>query len=313
MNIIEIKTSYEDRYVKSYILPSKEYYILVDSGIISSWNELSQKIKAGLNYNKNTPLIVINTHEHWDHIGLNSILLKEKNSIIVSHKAGVEWIENHEYQFQQSFEAFTPELIPDIQTRQVYWKEIGQPVKVQLYLTGNEVLKNDDYELNVICTPGHSPGSICLFDQQKGFLFSGDTVQGCGFFGKLPLYTNVTHYLDSLEKLKRISPCAIYGGHTNLIHGRKNVKNILDEGVKTIESIGRVTKSILKRSASHPKLSEIVKNVCEELNAIYSIHAFFSVLAHINHMAKDNGFAADIADRYIKQRELKIYSESYYE
>jgi len=287
---------------------------LIDSGIVSAWNELSQKVTIGPNYNKNPQLVVINTHEHWDHIGLNAMLLKEKNSLTVAHKAGVKWIEDHEYQFKQSFEAFTPELNPDKQTRQTYWKEVGQPVKVQLLLKGNEIFKNIEYELEVIYTPGHSPGSICLFEKQKGFLFSGDTVQGCGFFGKLPLYTNVTRYLDSIEKLKKLSPYAVYGGHTPLIDGRKNVQRILDEGIQIIESIDKATRITLNRLPSNISLSDVVKGVCEELNANYSIHAFFSVLAHIDHMAKDVPVAFDIASKYIKERNLKLYlKESYFE
>ena len=287
---------------------------MIDSGIVSAWNELSQKVTIGPNYNKNPQLVVINTHEHWDHIGLNAMLLKEKNSLTVAHKAGVKWIEDHEYQFKQSFEAFTPELNPDKQTRQTYWKEVGQPVKVQLLLKGNEIFKNIEYELEVIYTPGHSPGSICLFEKQKGFLFSGDTVQGGGFFGKLPLYTHVTHYLDSLERLKKLSPYAVYGGHTPLIDGRKNVQRILDEGIQIIESIDKATRITLNRLPSNISLSDVVKGVCEELNANYSIHAFFSVLAHIDHMAKDVPVAFDIASKYIKERNLKLYlKESYFE
>jgi len=61
-------------------------------------------------------------------------------------------------------------------------------------------------------------------------------------------------------------------------------------------------------------LSDVVKGVCVELNANYSIHAFFSVLAHIDHMAKDVPVAFDIASKYIKERNLKLYlRESYFE
>ncbi len=286
---------------------------MIDSGIVSAWNELSQKVTIGPNYNKNPQLVVINTHEHWDHIGLNAMLLKEKNSLTVAHKAGVKWIEDHEYQFKQSFEAFTPELNPDKQTRQTYWKEVGQPVKVQLLLKGNEVFKNIEYELEVIYTPGHSPGSICLFEKQKGFLFSGDTVQGGGFFGKLPLYINVTQYLDSLRRLKKLNPCVIFGGHSPRIEG-ENVQQILDEGIQMIESIDKATRITLNRLPSNISLLDVVKGVCKELNANYSIHAFFSVLAHIDHMAKDVPVAFDIASKYIKERNLKLYlRESYFE
>jgi len=312
-NIIEIKTNYEDRFVKNYILPSNDCYIFLDSGILSAWEETSKIIDAKANPFKNNKFVVINTHEHWDHIGLNSMLVKEKNAFIFVHKAGKKWMEDFEYQFQQSFNAFSPELIPDIKTKENYWREIGEPSKVDMYLSGGEIIKNDKYELNVIYTPGHSPGSICLFESQKGFLFSGDTVQGNGFFGKLPLYTNVMQYLNSLKKLKDISPTIIFGGHTPAIEGSKNVKQELDTGIQTIETIEEATRNILKRVSTNVKLSDIVMQICKELNARYSIHAFFSVLAHINTMAEEIPIAADIVDKYIKGKNLMLYKGSCYE
>jgi hydroxyacylglutathione hydrolase len=312
-NIIEIKTNYEDRFVKNYILPSNDYFILIDSGIVSAWDEVYQKINTVPYLCEKTKIVVINTHEHWDHIGLNTKLVKEKNAFIFVHKAGKRWMEDYEYQFSQSFDAFSPELIPDIKTKENYWREIGKPTKVDIYLTGGEIIKNEKYELNVVYTPGHSPGSVCLFESQKGFLFSGDTVQGNGFFGKLPLYTNVTQYLDSLKKLKDISPTIIFGGHTPTIEGRKSVKQELDTGIQTIEKIEETTRNILNRASSNKKLSDIVSQVCRKLNAKYSIHAFFSVLAHINNMKDDVPLAADIVDKYIKGKNLMLYKESCYE
>ena len=309
-NIIEIKTDYEDRFVKNYILPSSDYYILIDSGITSAWDDVYQKINKGPFFCEKTKIVVINTHEHWDHIGLNSKLVKEKNVSIFVHKAGKRWMENYEYQFSQSFDAFSPELITDIKTKENYWREIGEPAKVDMYLTGGEIIKNEKYELNVIYTPGHSPGSVCLFESHKGFLFSGDTVQGSGFFGKLPLYINATQYLNSLKKLKDISPTVIFGGHTPTIEGRKNVKQELDIGIQTIETIEEITRNILNRVPSNKKLSDIVSQVCRKLNAKYSIHAFFSILAHINNMKDDVPLATDIVEKYIKQKNLTLYLES---
>jgi glyoxylase-like metal-dependent hydrolase (beta-lactamase superfamily II) len=295
--IIEVKTNYGKYYVKNYILPSEDYYLLIDSGIVSAWDELSQQIDSISEYDRKPGLVVINTHEHWDHIGLNANLVKEKGALIVAHKAGITWMEDHDYQWQQSFEAFSPELIPAEQKKQLYWKEIGKPVKVQLYLQGGEIFKNQNYKLEIIYTPGHSPASICLFEKQQGFLFSGDTVQGSGFFGNLPLYTNVTHFLDSLKRLKKINPCVIFGGHSPRIEG-EDVQRIIDEGIRTIESVENATRMALNKLTSSHTLSDIVREVCKELDVNYSIHAFFSVLAHINHMAKHIPIAGDISNRY---------------
>lgn len=306
-NVIEVKTNYGKYYMKNYILPSNDYYLLIDTGIVSAWDGLSQKIAQVTAFGRNPVLIVINTHEHWDHIGCNANLVKEKGALIVAHKAGITWMEDHEYQWQQSFEAFSPELIPGEQRKQIYWKKIGKPVKVQVYLQGGEIFKNQNYEVEVIHTPGHSPASICLFEKQQGFLFSGDTVQGRGFFGNLPLYTNITQYLDSLGRLKKINTCVIFGGHSPRIEGG-NVRRIIDEEIRTIESVEKATQMALNKLPSSHKLSDVVREVCKELEANYSLHAFFSVLAHINHMAEYIPVAEEISNRY-QSNKTKIIKE----
>lgn len=306
-NVTEVKTKYGNSYVKNYILSSNDYYLLIDSGIVSAWGKLSQQIAPIPEYDRNSRLVVINTHEHWDHIGLNANLVKEKGALIVAHKAGITWIEDHDYQWQQSFEAFSPELIPVEQIKQLYWKEIGKPVKVQVYLQGGEIFKNQNYKLEIIHTPGHSPASICLFEKQQGFLFSGDTVQGRGFFGNLPLYTNVAKYLDSLGRLKKLNPCVIFGGHSPRIEG-EDIQQILDEGIQTIESVEKATRIALNKLSSSHKLSDVVREVCKELEANYSIHAFFSVLAHINHMAEYIPVAEDILNRYQSNKQEPLRS-----
>jgi glyoxylase-like metal-dependent hydrolase (beta-lactamase superfamily II) len=68
--------------------------------------------------------------------------------------------------------------------------------------------------LRVLHTPGHSPGSICLFDAEEGILFSGDTVFTHGSFGRYDLPGGERHaLLKSLERLSTLDVRAIYPGH----------------------------------------------------------------------------------------------------
>jgi glyoxylase-like metal-dependent hydrolase (beta-lactamase superfamily II) len=64
----------------------------------------------------------------------------------------------------------------------------------------------------VVFTPGHSPGSISLFEEETGYLFAGDII----YDGPL-LYAgpgmNVADYVESFEKLRRLCPKCIYAGH----------------------------------------------------------------------------------------------------
>ena len=66
----------------------------------------------------------------------------------------------------------------------------------------------------LIHTPGHTPGSICLYNEKESLLFSGDTLFNGGY-GRTDLPGGSTaQLLASLEKLNRLpSSTLVYPGH----------------------------------------------------------------------------------------------------
>lgn len=73
--------------------------------------------------------------------------------------------------------------------------------------------------LEVIETPGHTTGGICLYDQVTGSLFSGDTVfaEGIGrtdFEGG-----DINQLRTSLNKLKKLDIKDLYPGHGPNVEG----------------------------------------------------------------------------------------------
>lgn len=72
------------------------------------------------------------------------------------------------------------------------------------YLKSRDEISVGDYCFEVIEIPGHSYGSIALLDRKKKLLLSGDTVQKGPIF-MFGNHRNLDLYIDSLQKLKRIS------------------------------------------------------------------------------------------------------------
>ena len=70
--------------------------------------------------------------------------------------------------------------------------------------------------IRVIHTPGHTPGSLCFFLEQRGILFSGDTLfsDGRRLSRSVPYPgSNGVHYRRSLETLTRLEFDTLCGGH----------------------------------------------------------------------------------------------------
>lgn len=71
-------------------------------------------------------------------------------------------------------------------------------------------------KVQIIHTPGHSPGHICLYDYETEFLFTGDLLYEGTIFAFYPS-TNPVDLVRSLHKITNFSPInRIYGSHHTL-------------------------------------------------------------------------------------------------
>ncbi|MGK5594374.1 MAG: MBL fold metallo-hydrolase [Parachlamydiaceae bacterium] len=88
------------------------------------------------------------------------------------------------------------------------------PVKPDFFFDDGDVISIGDLQLQVIHTPGHSPGGVCFYLPTEGILFSGDTLFK-GTIGNLAFPTAQPDLMWlSLKKLAKIDPkTRVYPGH----------------------------------------------------------------------------------------------------
>ena len=88
------------------------------------------------------------------------------------------------------------------------------------------VLDTGEWKLEVMETPGHSQGSLCLYEPRAKVLFSGDTVFPDGNIGRTDMYGGSTPDLvASIERLTGLDVEIMYPGHME-ITGRDVKKQI---------------------------------------------------------------------------------------
>ncbi|MBU4496117.1 MAG: MBL fold metallo-hydrolase [Acidobacteria bacterium] len=102
------------------------------------------------------PIILINTHGHIDHIGANQDVKEHYNVPLYIHEDDEDML-SKSHLSELSF---------------LLGAKMSPPADG--FLTNGQRIKIGHGELQVLHTPGHSPGSICLFFDR--FLFSGDTL-----------------------------------------------------------------------------------------------------------------------------------------
>lgn len=119
------------------------------------------------------PVFVLLTHGHADHTAaayeFKKTLLDKKDEPVMRegfHLAGKPAALRH---YEQLFSVTLPEEAEE------YYCSVKAPEDIA-YIHDGEVLDLGDRHLEIIETPAHTQGSICILDQSNRMLFSGDTV-----------------------------------------------------------------------------------------------------------------------------------------
>lgn len=76
-------------------------------------------------------------------------------------------------------------------------------------LDEGEIVACGDYRFRVIAIPGHSAGSLAFYDEVKGILLAGDSVQSGGPIFMFGGHRDLDAYIASLEKLERLIPADV--------------------------------------------------------------------------------------------------------
>lgn len=86
------------------------------------------------------------------------------------------------------------------------------PLEITTELDAGDTIDLGDQRFVVLHLPGHTPGSICLFDEQSGALFSGDVIYDDLLLDELH-ESNIDDYIASMRVLRELSPSSVYPGH----------------------------------------------------------------------------------------------------
>lgn len=191
VNTYAIYEPYQFDEAISYLALGEQKAALIDTGTGLG------NIKKVVTELTELPVYVLNTHTHWDHIGNNyrfeEVACYNHPECISKMKQGVP----------------NKKLRPSI-TGDSIWKSLPEgiyadtwhipPAEPSFLLEEADVIDLGGRRLEIIHTPGHSPGSICLLDIKNRILFTGDSY----FPGPLyahPEDVDIRDYMASMNKL----------------------------------------------------------------------------------------------------------------
>ena len=182
----------------AYLMIGTEHSLLIDTGM--GIGNIRHVIDALVS--PSTSLKIINTHTHHDHVGDNwrfaGRILGVRSEFGESNARGSIEEAQNEMQPGMIWEKYLPDGFDRASYR-------IHPFQINEYLQeGDRIRLGEGQELQVISTPGHSPDSISLLDEQQRLLFVGDAF----YQGPILLYrpeTDLQDYMNSLETLAKVS------------------------------------------------------------------------------------------------------------
>jgi glyoxylase-like metal-dependent hydrolase (beta-lactamase superfamily II) len=175
------------RFVCIYLIYGRKI-TLIDSGVASSEQIILDYLNKTGKSPKDIALLIL-THAHPDHIGAAKALKSMSGCAVAAHAAEKTWIEDVDLQARER-------PVPGFKSL------IKGSVPVDLILQDGDVLDlGDGLSLQVLHTPGHSPGSISLWLPQEGALFSADAIPTVG---GMPVYEDIRDSARSIQRLKSV-------------------------------------------------------------------------------------------------------------
>ncbi|MFW9878931.1 MAG: MBL fold metallo-hydrolase [Candidatus Thorarchaeota archaeon] len=301
---IKIDVPWAVRFVSLYTFKINDKNILFDSGLdMGNWSRLFFLALKEINLTVQDIDYCFISHNHSDHVGLAGTL-KQMNpnlKILMSDITAktLKW-ENEEANineldqeakkvaFQMIKYGFNEKQVERVVQFFSYWPQFRKYQKPDIILNDGDRILED---LEVIWTPGHSFGHICLFNSKKQYLFSGDHILSriTPHIGNYLIpnilieqysgydFDNILkHYLNSLDRIDKLNPRIIFPAHQEIIYDpHKRISEIKEHHKNRLAEITRV----IKDNPSTPsRISQLHFGDLDDMNTFLALS---EVLGHL--------------------------------
>jgi glyoxylase-like metal-dependent hydrolase (beta-lactamase superfamily II) len=251
-----------------YVIEGGDGHIVVDAGWDSQeslW-ALQEGLKATLLKLRDIRQVVV-THIHPDHYGLSGKIKQICGAQVAMHRIDAGFISPRYKDFAELVEK-TEQLLrqngvpqdelPELREASLWMNKYVTPDSPDVMLEDGDTISNDSFHFEVLWTPGHSPGHICLYEKERKFILTGDHVlfETTPHVGFNPLSGDnpLGDYVDSLQKLERLKVYFVLPGHGPVFnalglrtekilehheHRKRAIMKSLHDGMKTAYAIAQ--------------------------------------------------------------------------
>jgi len=181
---------------------------------------------------------VVLTHTHMDHMGsahefdhccvhaAEAVAMQDaENHLPLSlgaySKEDKAWFTSIGYDISGGLLTAVPHKDFDIETHQMAAAE------ATAVIGEGDIVDTGDRAFEVLHLPGHSPGSIALWEKNNGILFSGDAIYDGPLLDQIP-GSDIPTYIKTMKRLRELPVEIVHAGHEPSF-GRERLIELVDE------------------------------------------------------------------------------------
>ena len=304
---------------------------LIDTGVDTPacLDSLDRAIRSTGNHIENLERIIL-THVHTDHAGLAGKLARISGAEVFVHHwdqpkivyGDPEKTDRHLRRFRRflklaGISGRMAQAMSQAFSRRL--ESLVTPIAPLRILSGGEIFQFDDFNLRVIHTPGHSAGSVCLFNEGNGDILAGDTLlenitpNPVAEFN-LPQsqsgYLSIPQYLKSLEVISQLPVTRVFPGHGpvffNVHHRVEELKRHFERRKKAVAHWLSRHAAGLKTAADGVSLHGLTRGLFPGIGGLELFLALSESFAYLQLLESEERVTSRVENgvrRYVMSRE----------
>jgi len=291
--ILELPLPFSLGIVNVYLVRLTDGWMLVDTGMDTEpcFNALDRE-REGIGVAWRDIRAILLTHIHPDHIGLARQVGQLSGAGVMLHQADVRLLDElSDHESSRAFQhqvlrsaGVSQESISAMESTLEGIRKTFYRIEPNRVLTGGEIIETSFGLLQVVWTPGHSPGHVCLYDAGRRVLISGDHILEhiSPNIGWMPDRDALGEFLSSLDRIAALDVDLILPSHGAPFRGHREWVE------KTRAHHAERCNLLLAALDGRPKTAaELIPSLWNRpLAPFHYRFALFELLAHLDHMAR---------------------------
>jgi glyoxylase-like metal-dependent hydrolase (beta-lactamase superfamily II) len=303
--IHRIEAPLGDRINCLYLLAGEDDAMLVDTGLDNTPHDSLLPYLESVKLEPQQIRYVVNTHSDFDHMGGNGSLRKlAPTAIFMCHELDRPMIEKLDRMIDRRYGEFQKDHDIDESPQTKDWiRANAHDVPIDLGLTGGEVFHlGAGWHVEVLHTPGHSWGSVSVYDPRSRAAIIGDAVLWNTLLTKdgkpafPPTYRYVETYVASIQRMQGMPIDLLLTSHYPVYRGFE-VADFLGESRAYVDRIDAALRTELQGARSPRTMKDLIESAGPRVGSWTGEPRMALVYPFLGHLERLAAFGLIEADR----------------